>query len=156
MVGTIRAAARTASGEQYGAATSTAALPPGEAAAALDAERAAAAAGGLGESWRGSYDVARAAGATAEVAHEGAAVDLATTYANRTAATEAAHAYNTETMRLAALAADAGAPVVITWSSVLDQRTCERCADMDGNVLAPDDEPPPLHPNCLCTLVPST
>lgn len=37
------------------------------------------------------------------------------------------------------------------WTSMLDDRLCEECADLDGQVT---DDTPPAHPNCRCTLVP--
>lgn len=46
------------------------------------------------------------------------------------------------------------------WDATFDSRTCEACADMDGEVREPDEEfapgvmHPPLHPNCRCTIVP--
>lgn len=52
------------------------------------------------------------------------------------------------------------------WTSVLDERTCDECRDLDGGFVpngdreAPDgmedlgDVAPPAHPNCRCTLVP--
>jgi len=41
------------------------------------------------------------------------------------------------------------------WSAVLDERTCVRCAAMDGKFF-PLDAPPqiPLHPRCRCLAVP--
>lgn len=154
-VTTIRAAARSASAEQFTAHTGAVAGAEDEAAAALDVERAEAAATGLAESWRGSYETAIDDGAEMAAAHESSMVDLVTTYADRTASTEAAHAYNEETVRQAAMAAEHGVGIVLVWSSMLDKGTCDHCASMHGNEIEPGDEVPPVHPNCLCTLVPS-
>ena len=100
-----------------------------------------------------SYERAREGGAEVADAHEQATVDLVTSYADRTGATEAAHAYNDETMRLAREAIDAGARVTLIWTSVLDKGTCDECASLHGTEVDPTDDPPPLHPHCMCTLV---
>lgn len=152
-VATLRRAARSAAAEQHGAQLQLVPAEATEAEAAADAKRAEAAAEGLATSWRGSYERAREAGAEVADAHEQATVDLVTTYAERTGATEAAHAYNSETMRLAREAIDAGASITLAWTSVLDKGTCDECASLHGTELAPTDDPPPLHPHCLCTMV---
>jgi len=44
------------------------------------------------------------------------------------------------------------------WSAILDDKTCERCTELDGKNFKPSDPQldalrPPLHPNCRCILV---
>lgn len=43
----------------------------------------------------------------------------------------------------------------VQWLAAIDERTCERCANLDGKVFSIDDfEPPPIHPRCRCTITP--
>jgi len=40
------------------------------------------------------------------------------------------------------------------WIAAYGERTCPECADRDGNIYDMDDSPPPLHPNCRCSISP--
>jgi len=40
------------------------------------------------------------------------------------------------------------------WVAAYGERTCPECADRDGNIYDMDDSPPPLHPNCRCSISP--
>lgn len=45
------------------------------------------------------------------------------------------------------------------WLTAGDERTCEDCAELNGKVFSIEeaiegDNQPPLHPNCLCTVIP--
>ncbi len=49
---------------------------------------------------------------------------------------------------------------LLRWDATFDSRTCDWCADLDGEVRQPGEEfedgvmHPPLHPNCRCAVVP--
>ena len=40
------------------------------------------------------------------------------------------------------------------WLSAMGETTCQECESRHGNVYEWDDEQPPIHPNCLCTIYP--
>uniref|UniRef100_A0A6M3L0S7 Putative capsid morphogenesis protein n=1 Tax=viral metagenome TaxID=1070528 RepID=A0A6M3L0S7_9ZZZZ len=40
------------------------------------------------------------------------------------------------------------------WLSALGYSTCQECMSKHGNIYNWDDEQPPIHPNCLCTIYP--
>lgn len=43
----------------------------------------------------------------------------------------------------------------VMWATELDERVCEDCDDLEGEVFLPEDAPScPMHPNCRCRLVP--
>ena len=43
----------------------------------------------------------------------------------------------------------------VMWVTELDERVCEECDALEGEVFLPDEAPAcPMHPNCRCRLVP--
>ena len=43
----------------------------------------------------------------------------------------------------------------VMWATELDERVCEECDALEGEVFLPDEAPAcPMHPNCRCRLVP--
>ena len=43
----------------------------------------------------------------------------------------------------------------VMWATELDERVCEDCDSLEGEVFLPDEAPScPMHPNCRCRLVP--
>lgn len=43
---------------------------------------------------------------------------------------------------------------VLQWMSVIDERTCDCCRDLDGQLFLAGTEPPcPLHPKCRCSII---
>jgi len=41
------------------------------------------------------------------------------------------------------------------WQAVMDEKTCDVCAGLDGQVIDANGPMPPAHPNCRCHLVPA-
>ena len=66
--------------------------------------------------------------------------------------TEMSHIYNTAA---AERYKDAGC-IGYEWLTAKDERVCVDCADLDGKFfpIGNEEDLPPLHPNCLCTIVP--
>jgi len=70
------------------------------------------------------------------------------------AATESAEAWNSG--RLHALQNYPEIQVMRVWDATLDKRTCQVCANADGDMVGvqerfPNGEPGMVHPNCRCT-----
>ena len=43
----------------------------------------------------------------------------------------------------------------VMWATELDERVCEECDALEGEIFLPDEAPAcPMHPNCRCRLVP--
>jgi len=40
------------------------------------------------------------------------------------------------------------------WLSAMGTNTCEECQSRHGNIYSWEEEQPPIHPNCLCTMYP--
>ena len=42
------------------------------------------------------------------------------------------------------------------WLTARDERVCADCAELDGQFFpfGNEEDMPPLHPNCLCTVIP--
>jgi hypothetical protein len=109
----------------------------------------------LADSWAHKLDVAGArvdaqGSITAESAARTASTKLGPSI-DRTASTEAMHAWNDEVVRQNDHAEDRGHFVTETWNAMLD--ACPVCADLDqSSVTRPERfaEYPPMHPHCQC------
>ncbi|MCF8566903.1 portal protein [Alicyclobacillus tolerans] len=67
------------------------------------------------------------------------------------ARTEMAYAFNMSNLKYQMLAGYN----TFRWEAVMDNRTCQRCAERNGQTFTvTDTNPPPLHPNCRCIMVP--
>lgn len=64
--------------------------------------------------------------------------------------TELSHIYNTAALERYREAGCAG----FEWVTAGDERTCAECADMNHHIFSFGEDAPPLHPNCLCTIIP--
>ncbi len=42
----------------------------------------------------------------------------------------------------------------LRWRAVMDEKTCDVCAGLDGQILDATSPHPPAHPNCRCTTIP--
>lgn len=40
------------------------------------------------------------------------------------------------------------------WITAISERTCKFCIERDGKIFMIDEPPPPLHPNCRCSIYP--
>lgn len=150
----LRQTSRAALGGAFTAQAPDVAAPVLSEVAAADAERGRAAGASLARQWRKAHATAVAQDLPEDEAREHAASVLSSA-AERTAATESAHALNDESKRWSAAAQDAGYRVIQTWVAVLDSRTCEACFHMDGEQrVAPDEfiDTPPVHSRCRCVI----
>ena len=89
---------------------------------------------------------------TNEIARDirNAIYDIGKTRSTMIARTEIAYSYNSA---IAKTYQDADIEKW-QWLSALGENTCEECSSRHGNIYEWDDEQPPIHPNCLCTLYP--
>lgn len=114
--------------------------------AVRDRMRADAAASSIGDAWTRAHTAAIDDGSTKAIRDAQASlrprVDLIAT-------TENADVLSHEMRR----SLEDAPGVALVWSAVLDKRTCDRCASLDGREV--DDVYPPLHPRCRCMVVPN-
>jgi len=73
------------------------------------------------------------------------------------AVTEIGRTINHEMVRVFDDAMEPAAPTsVLVWCAILDERTCQACADRDGMEVKSSDTKPPIHPRCRCFVAPVT
>lgn len=73
--------------------------------------------------------------------------------AERLVRTEVMHEYNGRAHEDICEVMKIDTEVVEVWDSSLDFRVCPDCGAMDGKVVKPNGQLPPLHPNCRCVVV---
>lgn len=147
-IGKIQDGARTQSARQWEATVGLAAWdlagPP------TDHARAITAADSLAVAWRKKLQKAEQSGLSGQRAIREASRALEPSV-DRTAASEAMRAWNSETLRQNDTAYELGYTVEETWCALLD--ACPHCRDLDGTVAVRPDrlaEDPPAHPRCRC------
>ena len=123
------------------------------AAKAKDALSAEAAANALKDAWAKAHASAMQNGSRRDFA---LARKLLKSKASTAAVFEVGSTFVDEMRRIQAVAAREGIDLVLTWSALLDSRTCGACKDRDGMVMTPNPNLkwPPLHANCRCTVIP--